>query len=633
MRIGWLVQDLNPEIASVRYRCFIPATALQALGFENVIEDRASALFDRLDDLDCIVIVKFVPLDGLGLVVEAVERGIPVILDQCDHIFRERYAAHQGMRLQGAYCAAAQLAYALVTTGPALSAALAERLPQGLRIVEIPDAVETRPMVEDILARVSVKSEGILTPKAGSRPLEAVRLLAGRAYRFGVHLRRSPSDAKALFLRKLAGLARPIVRMKIVGQAYNFSVYFLQTPSGAAKVLARKLSRRYPFSRFLHQKQWLEEKTGGARREERAQQMDEVAEPPPPSQPPPPPPKKLLWFGNHGSPESEFGILTILRIAEDLVRLHQDVPIELTIVSNSFGKYQSSIKPLPFPTRYVKWDVLGIYDHIAQADVCIMPGSDDVFWRTKSANRVLLALSMGVPVVAAAMPSTTPLHGCIGIDDWYADLKSYLTDEDRRNRDLAASRVVLQSYSAAAIGRQWQALITEAVTELRRRPIELVLFIDLVQDLDLLLPVAKAARDDPGFEVRAVVTGRVACLSLRILRELRRERIPFRIVYHADAQAGREHVRPHQALITASESTADPHRFTHGLVKALNGRHVHTFTLQHGLENLGLTYLDPTLGEIRFGSKTIFTWAPPDRLPAFVDAETRSRCIGVGRTA
>jgi hypothetical protein len=52
------------------------------------------------------------------------------------------------------------------------------------------------------------------------------------------------------------------------------------------------------------------------------------------------------------------------------------------------------------------------------------------------------------------------------------------------------------------------------------------------------------------------------------------------------------------------------------------------------VDSIGLTYFDHVHGRnIRFASDVIFTWLPPDRLPAWVAAETRRKGVGVGRTA
>jgi hypothetical protein len=91
-------------------------------------------------------------------------------------------------------------------------------------------------------------------------------------------------------------------------------------------------------------------------------------------------------------------------------------------------------------------------------------------------------------------------------------------------------------------------------------------------------------------------------------------------------------LRDLDALVTASETSLNPHRMAHALTKAARQLGIPTFTLQHGLENVGLTYFDDLHGaNVSFASETILTWADPARLPADVPDDVRRRCRAVGR--
>ncbi|MGH8677401.1 MAG: hypothetical protein ACREUQ_03495 [Burkholderiales bacterium] len=83
------------------------------------------------------------------------------------------------------------------------------------------------------------------------------------------------------------------------------------------------------------------------------------------------------------------------------------------------------------------------------------------------------------------------------------------------------------------------------------------------------------------------------------------------------------------ALVTAAESTAEPHRYAHALTRRANQGGLSTFTFQHGLENLGLT--SKVEGDHEFASRTILTWTQPESLPTWVPKSRRDRCVGVGR--
>ncbi|MCB9253261.1 MAG: hypothetical protein H6617_01095 [Bdellovibrionaceae bacterium] len=85
-------------------------------------------------------------------------------------------------------------------------------------------------------------------------------------------------------------------------------------------------------------------------------------------------------------------------------------------------------------------------------------------------------------------------------------------------------------------------------------------------------------------------------------------------------------------LLTASESTAPPHRLSYHLTRAAKRGGVRCFTLQHGLENVGLTYFDSEYppGSVEFASDGILIWGQSEALHPKVSEETRSKCITVG---
>jgi hypothetical protein len=90
-------------------------------------------------------------------------------------------------------------------------------------------------------------------------------------------------------------------------------------------------------------------------------------------------------------------------------------------------------------------------------------------------------------------------------------------------------------------------------------------------------------------------------------------------------------LRGARALLTASESTAAPHRPAHILTLRANRAGVATFTVQHGLENLGLTYADAEYPRVDFASRTLFIWGEPSTLVPEASSETRAKCIPLGR--
>jgi glycosyltransferase involved in cell wall biosynthesis len=94
------------------------------------------------------------------------------------------------------------------------------------------------------------------------------------------------------------------------------------------------------------------------------------------------------------------------------------------------------------------------------ADAFLMPNANDSFSACKSANRALLALACGVPVVATQLESLEPLRDAIVLDDWQSGLERYLFDAEARAADLKrAAEIIALDFSPNAIGNRWLSLL------------------------------------------------------------------------------------------------------------------------------------------------------------------------------
>src|SRR5690606_31188767 len=134
-------------------------------------------------------------------------------------------------------------------------------------------------------------------------------------------------------------------------------------------------------------------------------------------------------------------------------------PFLLVVVSNNYNYYLKYVKPFPFPTCYEDWSVSTIGDRIRSCEVTIVPNPLNRFTLMKSANRTILSLFHGVPVVATRTSALEPFEGCVIFDSWVDGIITYLDDPERARRDVAAGRAVIQShFSGAALADSWQAL-------------------------------------------------------------------------------------------------------------------------------------------------------------------------------
>ncbi len=252
-------------------------------------------------------------------------------------------------------------------------------------------------------------------------------------------------------------------------------------------------------------------------------------------------------------------------------------------------------------------------------------------------NWVRTALFHGAPVVAASHASIDGLaHLCV-LDDWDRGLALYAGDPvERKAAAVRAQTFLALEQRPSRIAEQWRAALASlpALAPISRgagRRVVLVL-IDLSQDIELLLPILLALRERGVLRLRIVVTDWLRTELPRTLRDLTANGLDFEVV---DRRASRQGELPDltgvDGVLTASETTAGPHRAAHRLAKRAAARGLATFTLQHGFENIGLTYRDAAYGpEVAFASDTIFTWGPTESLPDWLSADTRRRLFPVG---
>ncbi len=162
---------------------------------------------------------------------------------------------------------------------------------------------------------------------------------------------------------------------------------------------------------------------------------------------------------------------------------------------------------------------------------------------------------------------------------------------------------------------------------------KVLLFLNLPQDLDMLLPLAIRLHRSDEYQLKVAVSDKAYGQSPRIETLLAAAGIKPEVLNHKAVVAGLQpQLTGIRAVVTASESTANAHKGPYTLTQRANRQGILTYTMQHGFENVGLNYFDEEypVGNILFASKTFFTWVPIDRLPAETPAETLEKCVAVG---
>lgn len=230
-------------------------------------------------------------------------------------------------------------------------------------------------------------------------------------------------------------------------------------------------------------------------------------------------------------------------------------------------------------------------------------------------RRVEKAMALGLAVIAPADRDLTPARGLI-LDDWRGGLarlgSGQLEDESAL---LAHSHV-----SATDVALSWDAMLCQSRPRKARgrSRTRILVFADLIQDVDLCIPLVRAglARDD--VDVRLAVTDWLAKNSPRVLGEAEKIGASAQIVGRADILAGESpRLADVDALITPAATGLNPHKVAAALVSRARAVGIPTFSLQHGLENVGLSYVDDRhSADVSITSDYVFVWFPPDFAPA-----------------
>jgi glycosyltransferase involved in cell wall biosynthesis len=614
IKIGWKVSSLSGEIASVRYRALLPSIELSSRHYQSRIF--AGAHPRQLKSLDVLIFVKATSSKDLGLAQLAKTQGIPVILDLCDNIFIETYKGKGIATPAEVFTAMARQATAIVVTTVALSEVIKERISDNTPIYVIPDGIET--------TQLAALGSQLLAAALQSEKISSTRDLLQDSRKFAFRYTGLFNSLKTISFRKLLRVfvkhsrrSRKLLysHLKQCSRHCAKKLYFRYDSIRSAIIASRKKTSIGLTSPYF---------------------INSATSPAPPNENSPAVQRRILWFGNHGANHAKFGMLDLLEIKDDLERVAAELSIKLIVVSNNLEKYKNFILPLAIASEYIEWSAQVVEQQLKIADIVIIPNTLDAFSRCKSANRAVLALSRGTPVVATGSPALRELSACIELDDFYGGIMRYLNNPHHREEHLLhASKLIELLFGQASIGNQWEAVLTNAIQNRRltvKSSIDLIVVLHLIQDLDLALPILREAQhQNLTFEVWCSLS--LSQKSPRTIDALKKEGWDFRILSD-DLDCLDQSIFPRQTggLLSIVETNLGPHRFSRRIVEMANEAGIYTATMQHGFENVGLTYDDEiqSIIKISFASKRIYLWGGLDTLHKDVAPATQGKCLAVG---
>jgi glycosyltransferase involved in cell wall biosynthesis len=536
---------------------------------------------DQLHDIEAVIFVKSLALKDLLFAQRASEAGISVVLDLCDNIFVPHYSVKSPITPAEVIQVMTRYAVVIITTGQALAEVLRNNLEASVPVMIVSDGID-----EEASSRV------------GRRMLRRAHWIA---------LWRTVTSI-SFWIR-----VKPKLREKVVARASRWWTEHVGLPL----ILTRRSGIR-------------DKAEINNRQKDAFDPADHAGI------------KTLIWFGHAGGDYGRFGLCDLVDIAPALQRLARRIQFRLIVVSNDREAYERLVQPLPFDTRYVEWDSESIRNLIRASDLTIVPNSRDPFAVCKSANRAVLSLSLGVPVVASRTPALEVLDGCVMFDDWDGGSYRYLTEPELVTEHLGkAQRVLEKEFGLDRIAAQWE----DVLAQVRRSKVQhtqreahhpkptVAVVIHLMQDLDLALPILMEIKRSQNLKAQAWVSLPVLEASPRVWKSLRTQDVDFRILDdQTDADLEPIKAREIAAVLTIAETNQSPHRFPHRIVSLANEMGMPTYTMQHGYENIGLTYTDKRypIEHVAFASKGIFTWGHSDLLHPGVPETTREKCIPVG---
>ncbi|MEN9773879.1 MAG: hypothetical protein RL322_949 [Pseudomonadota bacterium] len=606
MKIAWKLSALDAGVASVRHRALFPLIALREHKISARVVGPGSS--HDLSGVDVLVIVKGFTADDLQLAQTAAALRIPVIYDLCDNIFAPGYGDQSASQPVAIVRQIARWAAAFVTPTDALAEQVRAHLDTDVAVHVVPDGIETEPLVRET-TRIIQAARRERTPGALIR---------------GLHLPR-----RARRVLELARTATPSgIARRLISLAYrrleSFRAQVLRRPSRIAPPESRAHAPFGATPSTTPQTGPAGKSTGpSAQRPPGAAASNTV--------------RRLLWFGIHGGPHGgRFGLTDLADQRLALEAIARDFEVELVVISNHFQKYLHLIAPISIQSRYVEWSSTAVQLELDRAAIVLVPNSLDEFSRCKSANRTVMALSADRPVVATRTPALQPLEDCIETDDFEAGIRRYLSDPQHTAAHLETARLRCQAlYGPRAIADAWLQVLRAIREPVRTRPIAepvLIVVAHLVQDLELILPIVEVARQ------RGVASEIWASRSMirrwpYTLERLSQAGVPLRLIEEPGEETSPLQFPPSvRAVLTVADTNLGPHRFARRITLAANRAGIRTGTLQHGFENVGLTYSDSLhlIERIDFAAHLIFVWGDLSRLHPRIPPATRRKCIAVG---
>lgn len=629
----WKLPTFNPRLASVRYRALLPIIALRRLGISSRIYSREE--IPNFVGAQAILFVKAFSYHDLALAEEAYSRGVPVVLDLCDNIFVNGYCTENGFVPATVFRRMAAIAALITTTGPALADVLRNEIGNNVAIEIIPDGIETKVdlILATLLAQFLIIRSVILSPKR-NMPL-AVRQVRKKFVVLVQRLREFIIQRTPLF----SGNDEKKSSSGVVVDQQRHQVFSKSSP----RIVANTHHISSPCVPLLYKKL---ARIGRSSTTPLGHRIDYMLSPPATYlecvSSSSPEARRILWFGNWGAAYANFGLSDIMLISDALNEIASKFPFELVIISNNRQVFNQSILHFPFTTRYVEWSQRAVHRWLSCSDVVILPNSCDPFSICKSSNRALLSLSYGVPVVATATPALRALGSDVVLfDDWQTHLCRVLNNPNaERDRTRKAWLLIAHRFSYPEIVSKWcdflgalprSKLVSMVQSSTKKKSIGIL--VTMKQDVDIALDFTCQSKQYSGLHVKLIVLGTVLDSMPWLPNRFEVRKLDVWVISGSNDSIREQFRRELKALIVIAISSLRAHRPADQIVRLANELNIPTYALQHGLENVGISYSDyrHPVKHVHFSVRRVFSWGNDSSWHINISAETRKKLFPVGR--
>lgn len=173
---------------------------------------------------------------------------------------------------------------------------------------------------------------------------------------------------------------------------------------------------------------------------------------------------KVIWYGNAGTENPPYGMIDLLKVLPALEQLNREIPIKLSVISNSVDRFQQYTSSAKIPVKYYNWQLSTFPYIFSQHDLCIIPVSLNDLTRCKTNNRLVLSLLLGVPVIADKIPSYEEFDKFVLFSNWETNLRHYAQNTLlRQQHTREGQEYILAKYNRNRVASQWSDLLQKLV--------------------------------------------------------------------------------------------------------------------------------------------------------------------------